>query len=428
VITEAFDKYARALIGSQHALINGDEAALQRFGDEMEEAYKYLDRIEERRIRALASDLYLLSDRERFHTPQFLESELIQAANKVDTARDGDALLHLSRQTAGKNLGFVAHMRSRAYDFVGYLPAAIVFREEAVRRSAGHYGMEVLLLELLIRDRRLPQAIALGRSIISRNILNPDIAVFAGGLFYRAHEVQSWAAVRSVADEVINAIAPHIESIERDSVMTLGLIALSATYRTIGNYTVALAYADRVVEMHPTMAYAWGLRGWIGMLSPRSDESEYRNVPAWIGDFEQAVRLKSDDPIAYIFVARERLEARRFDEAKRLARRALELATGYRRALAYEIVATASAQQGKRDSEAILNFEMAIECDPDNSRLAENYAEFVRTRRVATVNNRENKQVLSMTMPTMAWSPAMVDFGKITRQPFAGQWAASLSG
>ena len=336
-----------------------------------------LSEIERRRVRNLSEDLYSLREPALSQVPPNPKafSKLVDA---LEARKQGewDRALDLLRSW-GSFVGdpaTVSYVRGEIWLEAGDPATAAVFFEHASELQAENGSYLAMLLNALVLsnpveahrraetilaepDKSSPVVIAHATNIVLKSLTN-------------ASESEASRRFRSLIPILERTVRRFEEedpgSVDRSSyVMTIANLGLAHEF--LGEAQLASQNYSRGLQIDPTNDALLVARGML----------LYGTSARAITDFEEAVRLRSPVVWPYFALAHHHLSNSRFEECRRFAEQALELADSAAvQSELYEWVAISQSMLEFPGETVRASFENAIRLDPSNERAVSNFAKF----------------------------------------------------
>ncbi len=206
-------------------------------------------------LNGLSGDLYMLVDREVFDpdlvpdlTPATLPGRL-SAASTDDRWGDLLTLLRAAPPPAPLRGDQVAYLRSKAYEGLGHVVPAVVFMDEAGRRSPAAINYPALALQLLDAGGMPDEAVRRAIRVIDDPDSPARVAIMAASVLCR--QTMTSGLVSAASPAVARAVARmplDLAAESLPSVLFVGYATLAMFERQSGNDRAAADALARAVD------------------------------------------------------------------------------------------------------------------------------------------------------------------------------------
>jgi tetratricopeptide (TPR) repeat protein len=366
-------EYEHLLVRLHDAMARGDEPEADRLRDEMDRPERALSGAEIDRLNGLSADLYMLIDEEIYEPTEKNHGQIKEAIRKARDGEDDIALLALLRQgAAGFPPAAIAFLRAKAYERLGHLLPAIRFMRFAAETTSEDDAYSVSLVRLLHDARQPEEALKAAQGAAFAPTRTAHSRILFGVWMYQCTEFLSPKDRRIALGQTRSLLEDTLQGVDAVSLTpgdaAFGYAALGRCYEGLERRSKALDAYNRALERNPEEDVALVRRGF---LQQPSDPA------AAVRDFQVAVQNRTSSPLPYLFLAREALLAGLSQECLDLCGNLLRLqSTEKMRAAGWEFIAIARSLQRAPDRDVEAAFRQAMQLDPTNDRIQENFRLF----------------------------------------------------
>jgi len=381
----ALDEYAQCMVDSHRSVRSGDEDRANELADEMEKIYPRLTQTEAYLTGGLSHDLYMLSGEEMYVPTQLSYSEIERQLLHAHDEHDGATMLPLLRHP-GAVPSRVAHLRSRAYDFIGCLPAALEFRREAVRLEPSSPSFRALLVEMLVRAGLVDEAIMSARAAITRFFMVDEVVIFISCVLFKLYRDVAREELKPLLTEIGANIESRIEKIGSGgslSILKLGFLALSGIWNELAEYDKALYYANMLVNRFPGVPEGWQARGWLRIHHGNVEDTDESDD--YITDLDKAVELNTAEYFPYMALGTVRMLQEDFRSCFSLGKKLLDYAqVDSQRSYAHYLMAKSAIALGYQRHTIQRHFRLSGRLNPNFIRAQLEYKDYLNNMNVST--------------------------------------------
>jgi tetratricopeptide (TPR) repeat protein len=375
-LSSNFAEYAALLVEiHRHISANADESEdAQRTRDRMDTYWSAMSGTERDVAQGLSADLYSIGSPSApvgGKMPPDSAREIGEVLSSGDWAR---TIITLRKHQTHVPSDLLASTRGRAWSQLGLRLVALAFLREAYRLNPEKPEHRYLLLDCLAAIPELKEECRREslRAIEDQSVESKVLIRATTNLFYLNREAKPEEARRTneiiiatthrAVDELLKTELDYVDI----AAVTLALMQQGACYAAVGNLEGALRAHARALEVNPGDAGVFTARGLL--LFGTDPAGGARN-------FEEAVARRIDNPWPYFFLAFYYVTQGRFVAALRMCQIAESLSSLSRKARAAvnEMIAISLAETGAPREGVIARFTAALELDPSETRIQENF-------------------------------------------------------
>lgn len=371
------------LLSQLHELIASDADETPRgeaLRDRMDDPGERLSAAEIQGVKRISADFYTLTTTPTSGPPPAIDRDEARAEirSAVEARDRGDfqtALTLLRKHAASIPPGALAYMRGTIWKGAGLLPVALRFYRRAVELEPGNDGYRYLEFECL--EKTDPAAARRRATDVLEDPGEPSVPVRCKAvdvLLQAADELPDDEArperrrLARILDDLV--VSMQMSAVDRSnpSLLANALAQAGINQERLGDVDAARAYFDRGLARFPTND---------GLLAARGALLYGRDTERALRDFDRAIQGDTGLVLPYFHMAHHALRAERFGDCLDWCQR------GLRRHGSPNVVATllewtavSQASLGFPDGAVKANFEAAIQYDPNNDRIRNNYRLF----------------------------------------------------
>lgn len=375
-----FRKYIR-LLRKLHELIRAgtdesDEGESVR--DEMDRPSEYLTPEEIKSVNGISADLYSLSDGKPWKVQKMSQTayaEVLEALAAKDKGEFAKALDLLRNNQTCFDLTALTYVRGSVMFDAGEFALAADFFSCVKELAPNNGNYTYMWLDALSRSN-VVKASEEAKDILSKATdSSPKLVLKAAEIEFsltrqllESQAKQSIQKLIPVFEDIIVRLQTSGEAQENPALLAHSFALLGFCQEHLGEFDLALKSFDQGLSVIPNNDAILAARGILRYATDNSGA---------IGDFANAIQMRSKLVWPYFFMAHHHLTNDGFEECLNFAQSAFSLATSDAvRADCLEWIAICQTMLGYPVSTIRAAFTAALEIAPDNQRIEENRQRF----------------------------------------------------